>query len=285
MDTFRFAIDKNREILNAHMVHHDPGIFRLNPQWRTLRPPHHLILYHVRGVRTIRGDRHTYSLDHDDVCLFFKGETYEVVVPKEPYHQMAIWFAADKADRIEEDRPLAECRNTFSHIHLPAQINVEKDVQIKCLFDEIIHLSVSRYEEKRLKASILLNNLFCELLLRIREVEHPGRQIEQVITYIERHLSDKMVVNKLAAMVGMSRRSLIHKFKRQTGRTMIEYQQQVRINLAASLLKTNPELPMKAIAHHLGFYDQYYFSKTFRRFMGRSPRAYRAAQARSTAAG
>lgn len=49
---------------------------------------------------------------------------------------------------------------------------------------------------------------------------------------------------------------------------------QLRIELACSLLLTTSQ-PLKVIAEEVGFCDEYYFSRVFRRLRGLPPGAFR----------
>ena len=44
---------------------------------------------------------------------------------------------------------------------------------------------------------------------------------------------------------------------------------------AASVMKEHPEMPLKEIAGSVGYNDEFYFSKTFKKIHGMSPSAYR----------
>jgi len=45
--------------------------------------------------------------------------------------------------------------------------------------------------------------------------------------------------------------------------------------MAQSLLRHNPGQRIKELARMLGFFDEFHFSKTFRRVCGVAPRAFR----------
>ena len=63
-------------------------------------------------------------------------------------------------------------------------------------------------------------------------------------------------------------------FKSKTGDTPILYQQKMRVNYSAELLK-NSTLSIKNIAKMSGFDDPYYFSRVFKKLLGVSPNYYR----------
>lgn len=63
-------------------------------------------------------------------------------------------------------------------------------------------------------------------------------------------------------------------FKRFHNRTPQEYIIQLKLNKAAALLLTL-DLSVKEVATHVGFEDQYHFSRSFKKLYGQSPKKYR----------
>ncbi len=74
--------------------------------------------------------------------------------------------------------------------------------------------------------------------------------------------------------IPMSTDHLRKLFKQYTGMTPLEYLTHMRMNYAANLLY-NKSLTIKEIARMVGFIDPYYFSKAFKKMMGKSPTEYR----------
>ena len=81
----------------------------------------------------------------------------------------------------------------------------------------------------------------------------------------------------LAAIAREARRSpaqTIRIFRQATGMTPYHYLLDQKMRAAGNLLFTS-DAPVGEIARRLGFQDEYYFSRLFRRIMGRSPRIFR----------
>jgi two-component system response regulator YesN len=67
---------------------------------------------------------------------------------------------------------------------------------------------------------------------------------------------------------------LAHRFKEETGATLIEYLTWVRIGHAQRLLVETDKSCQK-IADEVGYNNQSYFSRAFRRVVGITPRQFR----------
>ncbi len=69
-------------------------------------------------------------------------------------------------------------------------------------------------------------------------------------------------------------RSLNRRFKQATGKSPIQYLQQVRMENAQELLKTS-NLSVAEVAYSVGYPDNSYFSALFRKAVGMLPKEYR----------
>ena len=66
-------------------------------------------------------------------------------------------------------------------------------------------------------------------------------------------------------------------FKQETGTTFVEYLTKVRIDKACELLRCTNSRTAE-IGEQVGYSDPHYFSATFKKVMGQSPKDYRAGQ-------
>jgi AraC-like DNA-binding protein len=83
-----------------------------------------------------------------------------------------------------------------------------------------------------------------------------------------------MTLSAAARLAGMSQAKFVKVFKRVAGLTFVAYVTHVRVANAARLLKETT-LSVAEIANRVGFADQSYFDKRFRRHFGQTPLAYR----------
>ncbi|GEL78421.1 helix-turn-helix domain-containing protein [Tenuibacillus multivorans] len=95
-----------------------------------------------------------------------------------------------------------------------------------------------------------------------------------LIEYIEDHYFEKVSLHRLADQVGKNKYYLSHLFKRETGQSMSEYIQKVRIENAKHLIETT-EKSMQEIGYLVGYEDQSYFSRMFKKWNSMSPNAYK----------
>jgi AraC-like DNA-binding protein len=109
----------------------------------------------------------------------------------------------------------------------------------------------------------------------LREQQRSLR-LKPLFDHISRSYADKLTVAQAASLAGMSQAQLMKIFKRAAGMTLITYINHVRLANAARLLKESAR-SVADVASEVGFADQSYFDKQFKRAFGCSPTQFRTA--------
>ena len=97
----------------------------------------------------------------------------------------------------------------------------------------------------------------------------------QVIQYLETHLAEPVSIVKLAESLGLNSEYLCTVFKKQTGLTIVQYLQRLRIGKARMLLERYPEKEADEIGMVCGYESPSYFGLQFKRITGTTPNQYR----------
>ena len=128
--------------------------------------------------------------------------------------------------------------------------------------------------------SPLMGEMFTSYCRLVRKNAHKGTSpiVRKTILTIDFDLSANLTLSSLAALHKVSAGYLSTAFKRETGKSLTTYITEKRMKHAAYLLSTT-SLQIQTVALHCGFVDLQYFSKTFKRYMGKTPRQYREANA------
>ena len=92
----------------------------------------------------------------------------------------------------------------------------------------------------------------------------------QALHYLNLHYQQNISVDFLAKLCNMSRSGFFTAFKKLTGYTPIEYQQEKRLALAVKLLRSTRK-SLDEVASECGYYDSNYLNKLFTRKFGTSP--------------
>jgi len=96
----------------------------------------------------------------------------------------------------------------------------------------------------------------------------------RVTDHVEAHPGDRLTVERLAGLAGLSRAHFVRQFTRLAGTSPADYVFRARMARAARLLQAS-QLSVAEIARSLGFADPNYFAKAFRRAFEVSPTEFR----------
>ncbi|GIP06520.1 hypothetical protein J28TS4_49270 [Paenibacillus lautus] len=116
-----------------------------------------------------------------------------------------------------------------------------------------------------------------EMLALIKGSRNLGSRhnIQKAQRFIEENYAmEDLSLQEVADSVGMSVTYLSRTFKNETNMNFVKYLVQVRMEKARELLAES-ELSAQEAAYRVGFSDYVHFSKTFKKFHGLTPSAYR----------
>lgn len=128
-----------------------------------------------------------------------------------------------------------------------------------------------------------LHSFLCGSLKRILQALKPepgntgANEVDKALQYIHAHIDEKISLSQLAQHVNFNETYLCTVFRSRTGTSIINYINQTKMEKAAERLSREDVL-LKTLAAELGFSDQFYFNKMFRKYYGVSPSEYRKRQ-------
>lgn len=112
------------------------------------------------------------------------------------------------------------------------------------------------------------------LLVRNYSLEGYSPIIQKVLNHINLNLTGDLSLKALSDMFNISAGYLSTLFKKETGNTLTDYVNKQRIEYAILLLNAT-DLQIQTIASYCGIYDINYFTRTFKKFKGMTPKKYR----------
>lgn len=192
---------------------------------------------------------------------------YDVVVyPRDTYHTENLQYS--------KHNEVICLWVDIGELSLPEVIHIQdNNAELKWLLEQI------HREHKSSEACRYLIECYIKaaLLLIARKYMHeksPQDSINRVILYMRDHLSSEITVEEMARMIYVSKSYLSRMFKKRTGKSLMQYLRELRIQSAKTMLVSTDE-SIEDIAYKTGFNSPKYFCNTFRRHTGVPPRAFR----------
>lgn len=114
-----------------------------------------------------------------------------------------------------------------------------------------------------------VTNKFMDSLFSYIDVKH-ANIIHKSIQYIYSHYAEKITLESVSQMVYLSPAYFSRIFKQETGTTFNSFLNNIRIEKSKELLKSK-QMKLVDIAFMVGFEDQSYFTKVFKKVTGITP--------------
>lgn len=167
----------------------------------------------------------------------------------------------------------------FKNIILKSHIKNDSFLQKQ--FEEIAKEQTEKRKGYDMQTKAYTYLIICHLLRYYQiekndEINKRKRQVKinTILQYISIHYQKKLNTAFLANEFFLSEYYFCHFFKNQTGLSPITYINKFRVEKAALFLKDS-HYSITEIALKVGFEDSNYFSKIFKKYMGKTPREYK----------
>lgn len=234
----------------------------------------HKIIVFVSGKVTYHIEGKAYQLKPQDILLVSQGAIHKPEIdPSIPYERYIFWIRDDLS--FPELNTCFQKANdrSFNLIRLDSALQ-EK---LKDLLPEIEH----SLHDAQFGDSILSKALFTQFMVYINRIflksstapdqksYSSDSQVEQLLKYINRNLSENLSIDHLAERFFFSKYHMMRKFKKETGYTIHNYIISKRLLRARSLIAQGT--PVMKAAMQSGFQDYTAFVRAYKKQFGTVP--------------
>ena len=112
------------------------------------------------------------------------------------------------------------------------------------------------------------------LLVKNHSMKNYSQLVQHVILRIDADLTADLSLKSHADFLNVNASYLSTLFKRETGMTLTDYVNRQRVEHGLFLLNST-DMQVQTIAQYCGIPDVNYFTKTFKKFIGKTPKEYR----------
>lgn len=213
----------------------------------------------------------TYTLPNGQVLTASQGDV--VLMPRGSHYSVSFHKGGKEVDIYtlnfsltdREGNELSLSRGVEVHTGAASQlcVSVAQELAEACLFGG-----------SNLKKQALLLRLLELLAAHFERHAEDFYPIRHGVSLLTNEWNKNEKITRYAEECGISERNFYSAFKKWSGKTPVDYRNEIRTTAAASLL-TSTNLSVSEIAFKTGFEDPYYFSRVFKKKYGVSPAVYR----------
>lgn len=165
-----------------------------------------------------------------------------------------------------------------SYYCIPSKLSFKDNTKLSYYFNELsslFNIENNNYNSKI--ANSILSRILSEIDLEINKIDkfQYNTLTQDIIKILEENIKSKITIDDLAKTLNFSPRTIQKHFKLNTGKTIHEYNLELKLNNSKFFLISYPNIKLKEIATMFGFYDEFHYSKAFKSIFGISPNNYR----------
>ncbi|MBE6727859.1 MAG: AraC family transcriptional regulator [Ruminococcaceae bacterium] len=254
-----------------------------------------LLLYVTRGAFNIRIGDNIYSVSEGDVVIIPSKTKYQ---PRES-DGCSYYFVHFSATTLENTLPsnidqsllrfqgIADNQNGYAYnyygkayssiISLPIhfkQNSFKSYYPLQNVFERATKLNIWRNHYEKL----LLDNITRELLILISTElttqQTSNNTLQKILHYINNHYTEPLTLTSIAETFGFSTSYITKLFRNFLGKGTVDYINDLRLTAACEYLISSNHT-IGEISNKIGFPNQYYFDRLFKRKYGVTPKEFR----------
>lgn len=256
----------------------DFRLFHINDQTKKDFSYHyhdfHKIIVFISGKVTYHIEGKAYHLKPRDILLVSQGAIHKPEIdPSVPYERYIFW--------IRDDLSCQELNTCFQKANDRSFNLVRADSALQERLKDLLPEIEQTLQNKHFGDTVLRNALFTQFMIYINRIflrtsSSPDKkayssdtQVEQLLKYINRNLSENLSIDQLAERFFLSKYHMMRKFKNETGYTIHNYITSKRLLMARSLISQG--IPVMKAALASGFHNYTTFVRAYKKQFGKAP--------------
>ena len=256
----------------------DFRLFHINDQTKKDFSYHyhdfHKIIVFISGKVTYPLEGKASHLKPRDILLVSQGAIHKPEIdPSVPYERYIFW--------IRDDLSCQELNTCFQKANDRSFNLVRADSALQERLKDLLPEIEQTLQNEHFGDPVLRDALFTQFMIYINRIflrtsSSPDKktyssdtQVEQLLKYINRNLSENLSIDQLANRFFFSKYHMMRKFKNETGYTIHNYITSKRLLMARSLISQG--MPVMKAAQASGFHDYTTFVRAYKKQFGKAP--------------
>ncbi len=228
----------------------------------------HLLIYCTEGKAFLNIQNEPYTVEAGNLLLLPAGADHRYTAdPDDPWTIHWVHYTG----------PLAETFNTYMGFNSTTRIrHLGRQPRMLVDFNGLLSVRQTGFRARGLiHAASRLRQLLAAVPINANETNREQTNgLETIHSYMRERLSERITLEQLADIAGLSPAHFATRYREQTGTSPIQHFLHLKVEQACQYLDTT-SLSFADISRQLGYDDAYYFSRLFKKVMGQSPSDYR----------
>ena len=235
----------------------------------------HDLVYVTEGEWEIILNGVAHTVEKDDVIILPAGVRHSGNLPcQDGTKTMYTHVGGVKGDVFfDGDEP--EVKD--AQLALSALIHCRDYPQVKESFEMMVNTFSADIPCKDVRMDALFNLLLANLY--DADIKRSNTEKNEFVEGVLRVIHDSPHLfytnEELAEMFFVCPKTLVNRFRKQTGSSPYQYQMKYKLHSIASLLLKQPNVKLHELAINFGFYDEFHLSRAFKCVYGMAPSDYK----------
>jgi AraC-like DNA-binding protein len=227
-----------------------------------------LLIYCTEGraFLNVKGEPHT--IEAGDLLLLPAGVSHRYTAdPENPWTIHWVHYAGPLAEHFRE------------HMGFTAGVRVQhirRQPRLLVDFNGLLSVRQTGFRSPELvHVANRLRQLLAAVPLCVGEAGHAQQpDLDTIHNFMREHLAERISLGQLADLTGLSPAHFATRYRALTGVSPIQHLLHLKVEWACQMLDTTDH-SFTRISSMLGYDDNYYFSRLFKKVMGQAPSDYR----------
>lgn len=218
-----------------------------------------------KGIVNIEGAKYDIR-ENEAFCIPRYKSHYYYADPCDPWSILWVHFKGEDAGCY----PLEDCKT----VHLSSD---NATGRMMFLFELLFRVTEGNYTLGNfIYISQVLQLILAETYHREKRngTNQQNKYVTTVVRYMYKHLHENLTLEQISEEFDLSKSYLYSIFRKNTGHAPLDFFISLKMKEACKLLRLT-DIYIYEVAGRLGYKDQYYFSRVFKKVIGVSPREYK----------